>query len=156
GAQAGTAALTRSVQAGNGMAGGNVLVEELDLRSAAVRQPRHEGRALRGERRRQLGLDQAVGGGGDVVGEPLGAVVDAGGPLPAAARGGDHLGLGRRAATQLLAAVYDDRAVAAVRGHDGGGEAADPRSYDHEIHLFMPRPARHGGGLSRPAGDESW
>jgi len=155
GAQAGAAALARPVQARDGMAGGAVLAEQLDVRSAAVREPGHDGRALGGERRRQLGLDVVMGRGEDVGGEALGAVVDAGGLLPAAPRGGDHLGLARRPATQPLGALDDDRAAAAVRGHHGGGEAADARTDDHEIHLFMPRPAGHAGGLSRPARGES-
>src|SRR5207245_1862243 len=84
GAQAGAAALARPVQARDGMAGGAVLAEQLDVRSAAVREPGHDGRALGGERRRQLGLDVVMGRGEDVGGEALGAVVDAGRRLPAA------------------------------------------------------------------------
>jgi hypothetical protein len=82
----------------------------------------------------------------DVVDEPLRTVVDPRRLLEAAARRGDRLGLAAGAPAELLRALDEDHAAAAVGGENRSEKAAGARADDHQIGIFLSWPPDHGGG----------
>src|SRR5439155_13187519 len=103
--QARTALIARGVEPWHRVSRTRERRHQLHPEAAAVRQPLDERRCLLGERQCELPLDVVPAGGEDVGGETLGAVLEPGVPLEARARRGDRLGVLRRAAAELLAAL---------------------------------------------------